>query len=199
MNSAPEKSFDPTIWVDEHGNYLFAFAYSRVRDEAVAEDLVQETLLSAIKSFADFQGKSSERSWLTGILKEKIIDYFRRMSKEKQITAEEADFSSYQNLFADKEWNDHWTPELIPQEWEISPDKALGQNEFCEVLEHCLGELPQRVANAFLLREMDELMGAEICDIFGISQENYWVMLHRARTHLRRCLEFDWFRKGEIH
>lgn len=199
MNPAPEKSFDPTIWVDEHGNYLFAFAYSRVRNEAAAEDIVQETLLSAIKSFDNYQSKSSERSWLTGILKHKIIDYFRQTGKEKQITGEEADFSSYQYLFADKDWNDHWTPEFIPGEWNVSPEKAVEQHEFCEVLEHCLGELPERVANAFVLREMDGLMGAEICDIFGISKENYWVMLHRARTHLRRCLEFDWFRKGEIH
>lgn len=199
MNPAPEKTFDPTIWVDEYGNYLFAYAYSRVREEVVAEGIVQETLLAAIKNFVNYQDKSSEKSWLTGILKHKIFDYFRHRSKETQFTNKETDLSTYQYLFADKEWNDHWSPETIPGEWDISPEQALEQNEFCEVLEHCLGELPERVANAFILREMDGLIGAEICDILGISNENYWMMLHLARTHLRCCLEFDWFRKGEIH
>lgn len=198
---AENLKFDPTRWVDEHGNYLYAFAFSRVRDESIAEDLVQETLLAALKSFDSFRGESAERAWLCGILKHKIFDYFRKINKKRDLTDEEADFSSYQYLFDDKLWNNHWTPEKIPLEWQSTPEKALEEGEFSKVLEHCLGELPRRIADAFTLREMDGLDGNEVCEILHVSKDNYWVMLHRARTHLRRCLEMDWFGKieGELN
>ncbi len=198
MISAPEKSDDPTVWVDEYGNYLYAYAYLRVRDEGIAENLLQETLLSAIQSFENYQGQSSQRRWLTHLLKEKIIKYFRHTHHEAEITPAEADFSSYQYLFDDQTWNDHWTPEMIPNEWDISPEAAFEEGEFCEVLKRCLGELPERIANAYTLRELEGQNPAETCEILGISKEIYWLMLHRARTHLRRCLEFDWFRKREV-
>lgn len=190
-----KKSFDPTVWVDLYGDFLFAFAFSRVRDESQAEDIVQETLLAAIQSFDSYSGESAERTWLTGILKHKIIDFFRRNSKHIDLTIEESDLSSYQYLFADETWKDHWTEETTPVEWRSTPEQALQKVEFCNVLENCLGELPERIANAFTLHEMDGLDGTEICDILHVSKDNYWVMLHRARTHLRRCLEYDWFRK----
>jgi len=190
-----KKTFDPTVWVDRHGDYLFAFAFSRLRDEAAAEDLVQETLLAAIRSFDSFAGNSTERTWLTGILKHKIIDSFRRNSRQIDLTDDEKDLSGYQYLFADETWKDHWTEETMPSDWRTTPEKELENGEFCAVLEHCLGELPIRVANAFTLHEMDGLEGAEICNILHVSKDNYWVMLHRARTHLRRCLEYGWFRK----
>lgn len=187
--------FDATVWVNEHGNYLFAYAFSRVRDEATAEDILQETLLSALQSLDSFHHQSTERTWLTGILKHKIVDYFRKSSREGDLTPEERDFSTYQYLFNDKFWNDHWTPELTPLEWHATPEKILEESEFCGVLSHCLGELPKRIANAFTLREMEGFDSTEICGILGISKDNYWTMLHRARLHLRRCLEFGWFRK----
>lgn len=199
VNSAENaKEFDPTVWVDLHGDYLFAFAFARLRDEAAAEDAVQETLLAAIRGYDSFAEKSSERAWLTGILKHKIIDFFRRQCREANLTADETDFSSYQYLFADKTWNDHWSRETTPTDWQTTPESELEKGEFCKVLEHCLGELPSRVANAFTLHEMDGFEAAEICDILNISKDNYWVMMHRARTHLRRCLEYDWFRKVNI-
>ena len=69
---------DPTAWVDEHGDFLFRYAVVRLRDEAIAEDCVQETLLSAIQALGSYGGKATERTWLTGILKHKIVDHFRR-------------------------------------------------------------------------------------------------------------------------
>ncbi len=193
-----KKIFDPTVWVDRHGDFLFAFAFSRLRDAAAAEDAVQETLLAALQSFGSFAGKSSERAWLCGILKHKIIDFYRRHCQKVDLTLEEADLSSYQYLFADKTWKDHWTEDTMPTDWRTTPEKELEKGEFCAVLEHCLGELPTRIANAFTLHEMDGLGGAEICDILQVSRDNYRVMLHRARTHLRRCLEYDWFRKVNV-
>ncbi len=65
---------DPQTWLDAYGDYLYRYALLRVRDESLAEDLVQEILLAALKGWAGFDGRSSERTWPTGILKHKIVD-----------------------------------------------------------------------------------------------------------------------------
>lgn len=196
--SIRKTAFDATVWVDAHGDFLYSFALSRIRDRWQAEDLVQDTLLAAIQSRSSFESKSSERTWLCGILKHKIIDHFRKSSREVGLSEEEADMSSYDYLFREEGiWKGHWTAEARPVEWGDSPEKALENAEFRETLTHCLGELPERVANCFTLREMDGLDSSEICDILGISSNNFWVMMHRARLHLRRCIDFNWFRKTE--
>lgn len=190
------KESDSTVWVDAHGDFLYSFAFSRVRDRWLAEDLVQDTLLAALAAKNAFESKSSERTWLCGILKHKIIDHFRRSSREVELTDEEADMTSYDYLFREEGvWKGHWTAESRPAEWNDDPEKVLEHAEFRGILTHCLGELPERVANCFTLREMDGLDAAEICGILGISPNNFWVMMHRARLHLRRCIDFNWFRK----
>lgn len=90
---------DPTQWVDDHGDYLFRYCVHRLRDEAVAEDMVQETLLAAIQSMAGYQGRAAERTWLTGILKHKIIDHYRRSSREVSFDPSETDLSEFDPLF----------------------------------------------------------------------------------------------------
>ena len=192
------KKLNPTAWVDLYGDHLFAFALSRVRCETAAEDLVRETLLAALAAQDSFAGESPEKTWLTGILKNKIIDYFRRNCRQIDLTAEEADMTSYDYLFAEETWKDHWTAETMPVEWKTTPERALETGEFSAVLKHCLGELPERIASAFTLREMDGFDAPQICEILQVSKDNYRVMLHRARTHLRRCLDYDWFRKVNL-
>jgi len=128
MTFAPKKIFDPAIWVDEYGNFLYAYAFSRVRDESVAEDLVQETLLAAMQSQNKFEAKSAEKTWLCGILKHKIVDYFRKSSREVELTDEEADMSSYDYLFREEGvWKDHWTAESRPIVWNENPEKMSGK------------------------------------------------------------------------
>ena len=118
-------------------------------------------------------------------------------AKIDAMTDEEADLSSYDYLFrADGVWKGHWAAEARPAVWDEDPEKALEHTEFRGILTHCLGELPERVANCFTLREMDGLQAPEICAILGISANNFWVMMHRARLHLRRCIDFNWFRKA---
>jgi RNA polymerase sigma-70 factor (TIGR02943 family) len=189
-------TFDADLWVDTHGDYLFAFALSRVRDEFLAEDLVQETLLAAMQARSSFAEKSSERTWLCGILKHKIIDHFRKSSREVELTADESDMSSYDYLFqGDGPGQGHWTAESKPTVWEANPEQLLEHAEFRGILTHCLGELPERVANCFTLREIDGFDSHEICNLLNISANNFWVMMHRARLHLRRCIDVNWFRK----
>ncbi len=197
MTSATRQIFDPAIWVNEYGNFLYAYAFSRVRNESVAEDLVQETLLAAMETINKFEAKSSEKTWLCGILKHKVIDYFRKSSREVELTEEESDMSSYDSFFLEEGvWKGHWTAESRPAVWNDNPEKCLENAAFRGILTQCLGELPERVANCFTLREMEGFDSAEICAILEISPNNFWVMMHRARLHLRRCIDFNWFRKG---
>jgi RNA polymerase sigma-70 factor, ECF subfamily len=191
---------DPERWVDEHGDYLFRYAIVRLRNESLAEDCVQETLLSAIQSLASYGGKSTERTWLTGILKHKIIDHFRKHSREVPLEPSDTDLSEFDPLFErEDEFKDHWHDNLSPRIWRRSPDEALQENEFFDVLQNCMSKLPERVATVFSMREMNELDTEEICEILSLSSSNFWVMMHRARMALRRCIEINWFMKSNIH
>jgi RNA polymerase sigma-70 factor, ECF subfamily len=187
---------DPAQWLDQYGDYLYRYALMRVRDETVAEDVVQETLLAGWQGYAKFAGRGAERTWLTGILKHKVIDYFRKASRETQFDPEAEARLENDDLFRrNDEWDGHFNAQLAPIDWGTTPAAALEQNEFRVVFQHCLSELPERIAAAFTLREMEECQSEEICRILDVSPNNLWVMLHRARMQLRRCLENCWFRK----
>jgi len=189
---------DPTVWVDEHGNYLFQYAAVRLRDSAIAEDVVQETLLSANESLGSYRGESSERTWLTSILKHKIVDYYRRSIHETPI-GDECDVSAFDNLFTHPQWTDHWNGALIPADWGRTPETMLQQSEFYATLENCLSKLPNRVAGLFLLREMEGYDTDELCRLLDLSANNLWTMMYRARMSLRKCIEINWFAKPTIN
>lgn len=189
-------NIDPTVWVDEHGDYLFRFALVRLRDEARAEDAVQESMLAALQHLDSYAGKSSERTWLTGILKHKIIDQIRKACREVPLEPSDLDLSEFDPLFErPDEFKDHWSDTLSPRIWNRSPEEAVQQTEFFGVLQNCMNKLPERVANVFSLREMDELDTEEICEMLELTSSNFWVMMHRARMALRRCIEINWFMK----
>jgi len=179
----------PEVWVDLHADALFRFALTRVRRPEVAEDLVQETLLAALKSCSNFDSDSSERTWLVGILRHKIADHFRKSSRESAFT--DLDFCSGE--FAEKFDRGFWNHDQGPSEWGANPESAMESGEFFQTLDSCLHKLPDRIAAVFALREMDEIPSVEICRNLGISEGNLWTMLHRARMALRECLERNWF------
>jgi len=183
---------NPEKWVNEHGDYLYSYALMRVRNGELAEEIVQDTFLAALKACHNFSGQSSERTWLVGILKHKIVDHFRRVSRERPV----ADFemsSSDDDLFQKSgEWIEHWTQEGAPKEWANDPSQLVEQAEFWEIFNRCLAQLPARLAEAFKLREIDGLSSEEICQVLNVSPNNLWVMLHRARSLLRRSLEVNW-------
>jgi RNA polymerase sigma-70 factor (ECF subfamily) len=189
------KTPDAVAWVDEYGDYLFKFAAYRVRDTSAAEDIVQDTFLAAIKAYAKFEGRGSERTWLVGILKHKITDHFRRVTREAPIGEDAADSFENPGLFrTEGEWTGHWDANHAPSEWHTSPAELVEKGEFWEVFHACLSPLPDRTASAFTLREVEGLKSDEICAVLNITVSNLWVMLHRARLHLRNCLEVNWFR-----
>ncbi len=184
---------DPERWVEAYGDVLFGFAAARVQDRATAQDLVQETFLAAIKARESFAGRFAERSWLFGILRNKLADHYRLQHREVAITDLEPALPEEQVAFGTSGLGkDGWVTKLAPKDWE-TPDRTLVSKEFQNVLKSCLSRLPDKVARVFLLREIDEVPSAEICKDLGVSSNNLWVMLHRARMGLRRCLEVHWF------
>ncbi|HMO66522.1 MAG TPA: sigma-70 family RNA polymerase sigma factor [Verrucomicrobiota bacterium] len=187
-------ALDPERWVDEHGDYLSHFALSRVRDATVAEDLVQDALLAALRSAGRYEGRSTERTWLAGILRNKLLDHFRKAGREQPFTDLEFYGEEEQRTFDNPRYPGHWTEESAPQDFGRAGE-SLDQEAFWAAFHDCTRKLPERIARVFLLREMDELPTGEICASLGITPNNLWVMLHRARLALRRCLEENWFRK----
>jgi RNA polymerase sigma-70 factor (ECF subfamily) len=186
---------DPEQWVEAHGDYLFRYALGRLRDPSRAEDVVQETFLAALKGGRSFSGQSSEKSWLVGILKNKIFDYYRRAGRETNFT--DLDFYSDEEgerFHGDGGSAGAWIAELGPKEW-VDPSASLDREVFWKTFRECSGKLPKNVATVFTLREVDDVPSREICSMLGITESNLWVMLHRARMALRRCLETNWFGK----
>ncbi len=176
-------------WLDEHGDALYAYAFPRVRNPDVAEDLVQETLLAAIKGHKDFAGLSAERTWLTGILKHKLIDHLRRSTRQRPLS--ELDVEVTEEFFdARGQWK------VSSPDWRGRPDALLEREEFRDVLQSCLSKLPSRIAQLFWLHEAEEVSTEQLCQELGITPTNVWTMLHRARLGLRRCLGENWFGKN---
>ena len=181
-------STDPATWVDRYGDYLYRYAFFKTGDARVAEDLVQEAFLAALKGHKDFRSQSSVKTWLTAILNHKLMDHFRQKYRRPQNDVRDAE-----NLAADADFNGlgHWR--IKPGNWVIDPATHYEQKEFLEAFNRCLAELPQRHAQAFAMREIEGLSTREICKMMEITTTNCWVILHRARMALRRCLELNWF------
>jgi RNA polymerase sigma-70 factor (ECF subfamily) len=188
-NSAPAAS--PETWLAEHGDCLYRTALMRVRNPDIAADLVQDTLLAALRTTEKFGGRSSVRTWLLGILKHKISDHFRKLGRETNFT----DLAFFQDEQSEKfDSADFWNADgRGPCEWNTGGEEALTRTEFLTALQACLGKLPERVSAVFLMREMDDEPCPAICETLGVSASNLWVMLHRARMALRQCLESTYF------
>ena len=183
---------DPIEWVDQYGDFLYRFALTRVKEPFLAEDLVQETFLAALGARKNFQGRSAVRTWLIAILKHKIVDSIRKRVRELSSDKVEAISDAAAGNAVDSGFTEKGGWRTRPARWSVNPMEIYRQKEFMDVLYRCLGELPQRLARAFMLREIDGLSTDEICKELNISATNNWVMLYRSRMWLRQCLENKW-------
>lgn len=178
---------DPSSWVDAYGDRLFRYALSRVRDEGSAEDLVQETLLAALKSRDRFKGESSELTWMTGILRNKIFELYRRQAKEVPLLPSDEDADIQSEFFDPRHWR------TAPRDWGGEPARSAESAEFAAALRKCLDALSAGVARAFVLREMEGLAPEAAAEALGVTSGHLAVLLYRARMRLRRCLEKNHF------
>jgi len=176
--------------------YLLRYASLQLRNREAAEDAVQETLLAALKAEASFEGRSNLRTWLTGILKHKIVDAIRKKQREPTVASAFGDLESEMDIEDfDAMFNERggWDPK--PADWG-NPEAALSQRQFLDVMDLCLEKLPPNTARVFMMREVMELETDEICKELTINANNLWVILYRARMALRQCLEQTWFARG---
>ena len=182
------RTLDPERWVERHGDALYRFALPRLNDRDLAADVVQETFLEAFRVRDAYEGRASERTWLVGILRHKILDRYRKAARERP----EVEIEAVEDRAFDR--RGHWKVRL--GRWGGTPGADLEREEFWECLRRCVSRLPSGLSEAFLLREIDGLDGAEVCEILRISPENLWTRMHRARMLLRGCLGRNWFEEA---
>ncbi len=183
----------PNTWLDSYGDYLYRYALFRLNEPAVAEDIVQETLLGAIKAQKSYSGAASERTWLVGIMKHKIVDHIRKSQREPLVDGDLSEISDK----SDDDFDAHGQRYTDISSWS-HPDKSLEQEQFWVIFKDCIADLPPRLAQPFVLREIHGMTSEEICEELEISTtNNLWVMLSRARMRLRNCLDVNWFDKAE--
>jgi RNA polymerase sigma-70 factor (ECF subfamily) len=175
---------DPEGWVDRHGDCLYRYALLRLREPDRAADVVQETFVEALGTRGSFAARSSERTWLIGILRHKILDRFRKAGRERAVALGEVDEASFDR-------RGHWT--LRPALWSGDPLRDLETREFWDVFHQCLSRLPSGLAEAFYLREVEGMNAEDVQHVLGITPANLWTRLHRARSLLRQSLEIHWF------
>ncbi|MCK5067015.1 MAG: sigma-70 family RNA polymerase sigma factor [Bacteroidales bacterium] len=185
---------EPQHWVERYGDYLFNFAIVRVNDREKAEDLVQETFLAGLKAKDRFMGKSTERTWLTSILKRKVIDIYRKQysSRELSLDLYEQDVSDGDFYRSEDPFKGHWMDGKGPNSYSLLPEGEMEQEELARFIQLCIEGLPPQLAAAFIMKMIDEEDSDTICKELGITPSNLWVMLHRARLRMRDCLENLW-------
>ena len=183
-SSEREITVEPAMWVDRHGDTLYRYAMSRLRDPDSAEEVVQETFVSALQALDQYSGQGSEGAWLLGILKRKIIDCVRRRNRPDSAPGGGVADDLLQTFF-DAKGNWRTDPRVLKE----CPAACLERSEFWEAFRRCLERLSQRQADVFTLREIEELPSEEICKNLRISTSNLWVLLYRARLRLSRCMK----------
>jgi len=177
---------DPNQWVDLHADRLFRYAMLRLHRREDAEDAVQDTLLAALQAQRDFRGDSAELTWLMGILRHKIVDRIRLAARDPAVeTLPVGEMDEWCGM------TDRWLQP--PKSWSGDPSKLSEDAEFWQQMCQCFATLPKRQAQIFAMRTFDDMEAEDICRQTGVSATNLWVLLHRARTRLRACLEESWF------
>lgn len=176
-------ALNPENWVNNYADALFAFALPRVHDKQFAEDIVQSTFLSAWSGRFGYTGQASEKTWLFTICRNKIIDHYRKKVKMPLVAGEEELYFDAAN---------HWTADAAPKEWKIIDIDPLDAKDFSEIFSLCKSKLKPVQQQVFSMKYLDDMMSEEICRLLGITLSNYWVLLHRAKLHLRECLEKNW-------
>jgi len=196
----PDDSAKPRLnvsqWVAMYGDCLYNYAVYRVNDANEAQDLVQDTFLAGIKAKDSFRGDCSEKTWLITILKRKVIDHYRKKGVQgiqSSIDTEQV-AAGYEQFFnEDGHLENNWTSQAKPHSWSYSGTQAMETREFYEVLNRCLSTLPGKWSSLFRMKNMEDLETDVICKELNISPSNYWIIMHRTRLQLRKCIEISWF------
>jgi RNA polymerase sigma-70 factor (TIGR02943 family) len=176
-------------WVKRYTGELYAWALRKTSDPQLSEDLVQDTFLAALESASGFNRESQPKTWLIGILKNKIADHYRK-SLRLQLSDSEPAVDPPPFFRGDG----HWETAHRPQPWQAESGHLTDDPAFNRVLDDCIERLPALMHACIRLKFLDEKKGEQICQELGLSNTNYWQIIHRGKLQLRDCLENNWFR-----
>ena len=183
----PKHELNPNQWIDQYADYLFNYTITRVSDREIAQDLVQETFFAGLKSKDNFKGDASERTWLISILKRKIIDHYRKINSNKGKAEVRINYN-------DHETEGDWLEERVADAYSDSAAGTIENQELGLAIHNCLEKLPQKQAEIFKLKTIQNFETEVICNEYDITPSNLWVIIHRARTALADCLDNTWFK-----
>jgi len=178
---------NPNKWIDLYSDYLFNYTISRVNDRDMAQDLVQDTFLAALKSMKNFKGEASERTWLISILKRKIIDHYRKVNSNKGKAEVRITYND------ESETEGDWLEERVADPFDKTAEDTMQNDELGEAIFNCLSKLPEKQAEVFRMKAIEGLETEVICNELNITASNLWVIIHRARTAMAACLKENWF------
>ena len=183
------QTLNSDLWVDRYGDLMYRYTLVRVKNTDTAEEIVQATFFAALQSQDRFEGRSTEKSWLFGILKHKIMDHFRQAHRERSLDLLPEDDPDPCTFDSTGHWNQ------MPKSWGMTPDQAAENRQLQEALKTCMDRLSDKFRQVFVLKEIEGLDTQNICNEFNIKPTNLWVILHRTRNQLKKCLETHWFNK----
>ena len=190
-----QPTIDPHNWVKNHADYLYMYTLIRINDEEQARDLVQETFLAALQRVDRFEGKSTERTWLTAILKNKIVDVYRKRSSGLAQIDTDSEAQQPQEYF---EEDGHWKEEHRPVTLGVDYNDPLHNKELNNVLQKCMQKLPALWLAVFTMKHIDDEATNTICTELKLSDANFWVIMHRAKLNLRACLQKTGYRYERV-
>jgi RNA polymerase sigma-70 factor (TIGR02943 family) len=179
----------PDQWIDRYADYLYNYTIARVNDHEIAQDIIQDTFLAALKSAKNYKGDASERTWLISILKRKIIDHYRKVNSKKG----KAEVKMGPILNREDEAAGDWLEEKVKDPFMLNAEYQIENEELGLAIHFCLSNLPAKQAEVFKMKTIDGYDTETICNDLNITSSNLWVLIHRARTSLVACLEKNWF------
>lgn len=179
---------NPNKWIDLYSDYLYNYTISRVSDREIAQDLVQDTFLAALKSMKNFKGEASERTWLISILKRKVIDHYRKINSKKGKAEVRITYND------DSESEGDWLEERVADPFDKTAEDTMQNSELGDAIFNCLGKLPGKQADVFKMKTIEGFETEVICNELNITASNLWVIIHRARTAMAECLKENWFK-----
>lgn len=184
MNES-EYNINPDRWAALYNSVLYNYCLQRVADKYIAEDLVQDTFFLALRGVSSYNGKATEKNWLFSILKNRIVDFYRKKYRAPIIS----------DLAIHPEVNEEWDPmganflDQIVSGDHLETERNIERKELKESIYKCKDHLKMMHQKAFVLKYMDGVESDIICKVLNITQANYWAIIHRARIQMRTCLE----------
>ncbi|RQR69703.1 RNA polymerase subunit sigma [Burkholderia sp. Bp9012] len=181
-------AYDDPAYLAQLRRDLLRFARLQLRDADAAEDAVQEALTAAWTHAGEFAGRSAHKTWVFGILRNKLIDILRVRQRTVSLSALDAELDGESVL--DRELfkeNGHWAAHTKPRPW-AGPETLLRQQQFWTLFQACLDHLPEHIGRVFMMREFLDVEIDDICSELTLTTNHCSVLLYRARTRLRTCL-----------